>query len=338
MTRVNAAVIGASGYSGGELLKILLKHPGVDLTHLIGASTVGKRLDALNPFFRTKTDLTIEAYDLEILKSMDFVFLALPHGEAMKRVPELVDAGVRTIDFSGDFRCASPAVYEHWYGLPHCAPDYLPRAVYGLPELYKEEIQRCRLLANPGCYPTSAILALAPIVAQDFVNSDAIAITSMSGTSGAGRKADLSLMFSECNETVKAYKVGTHQHTPEIAAVLERLAGRKLEVVFIPHLVPLTRGIYTTISLPLTRTPDQDEITALYQDFYQDAPFVRVLEMPPQIRWVSGTNSCDIHVAVDMTQRFVTITAAIDNLLKGAAGQAVQNMNIMAGFPEQEGL
>jgi N-acetyl-gamma-glutamyl-phosphate reductase len=338
MNTVQVGIVGASGYSGVELVKILLQHPGVELAHVIGASTVGKRLDEIYPLFRERTDLTIEAYDLETLKEMDFVFLALPHGEAMKRVPELVDAGVRVVDFSGDFRFDSADLYEQWYKLPHSAPDYLPKAVYGSPELYKDDIKDCRLLANPGCYPTSAILALAPILSQETVDTSSIAISSMSGTSGAGRKANLGLIFSEVNETVKAYRVGNHQHTPEIKAILERVAGRELNLVFIPHLLPITRGIYTTISLPLKQVVAQETLLKLYQDFYQDASFVRVLEMPPEIKFVSGTNYCDINVTVDMTQKFVTITAAIDNLVKGAAGQAVQNMNLMAGFPEQEGL
>ena len=338
MKTLKVAIVGASGYSGVELVKILLQHSGVELAHVIGASTVGKRLDEVYPFFRKKTDLTIESYDLEILKKMDIVFLALPHGEAMKRVPELVDAGVRVIDFSGDFRFESAELYEKWYNLPHSAPDYLKKAVYGMPELYKNEIKDCQLLANPGCYPTSAILALAPILSQDSVDTSSIAISSMSGTSGAGRKANLGLIFSEVNETVKAYRVGNHQHSPEIKATLERVAGRDVNLVFIPHLLPITRGIYTTISLPLKEAVAQEMLVKVYQDFYQDAGFVRVLEMPPEIKFVSGTNYCDINVAVDMTQKFVTVTSAIDNLVKGAAGQAVQNMNLMAGFPEQEGL
>ena len=338
MNALQVAIVGASGYSGVELVKILLQHPGAELAHIIGASTVGKRLDEVYPFFRKKTDLTIEAYDLDALKTMDFVFLALPHGEAMKRVPELVDAGVRVIDFSGDFRFKSAELYEQWYKLPHSAPEYLKKAIYGLPELYKDEIKECQLLANPGCYPTGSILALAPILSQSAVDTSSIAISAMSGTSGAGRKANLGLIFSEVNETVKAYRVGSHQHTPEIKATLERVAGRELNLVFIPHLLPITRGIYTTISLPLKETMEQDALMKLYQDFYQDACFVRVLDTPPEIKFVSGTNYCDINVTVDMTQTFVTITSTIDNLVKGAAGQAVQNMNLMTGFPEEEGL
>jgi len=334
-----AAIIGASGYSGVELVRLLLNHPQVELAHIIGSSTVGQRLDDVYPFFRKKTDLVIEALNLDVMKTMDFVFLALPHGEAMKQVPPLVEAGIRVVDFSGDFRFKSADVYEEWYQLPHTAPDYLEQAVYGMPELFREDIQQCQLLANPGCYPTGSILALAPILSHSSVDTTSIAITAMSGTSGAGRKANLGLIFSEVNETIKAYRVGNHQHTPEIQATLEHAAGRALNLVFIPHLLPITRGIYTTICLPIKEPVAETDLLRLYQNFYQDAPFVRVLpDRPPEITFVRGTNYCDIHVTVDQTGKFVIITSTIDNLIKGAAGQAVQNMNLMAGFPEEEGL
>jgi len=366
MKKIQTAIIGASGYSGVELVKILLNHPRVELVHVIGYSTVGKRLDNIYPYFRRKTDLEIEPYQLDNLKEMDIVFLALPHGEAMKRVPELIDAGIRVIDFSGDFRFKSPDVYEQWYKIPHTAPDYLEKAVYGLPELFREEIRTCQLLANPGCYPTGAILALAPLLSPIALRKDAmhgpipstipvpdimhfrppqsvalesIAITALSGTSGAGRKEKLDLIFSEVNESVKAYRVGSHQHTPEIKAILERVAGHELNVVFIPHLIPITRGIYTTICLPVKQSLPQIMILYLYKEFYREANFVRILEdRPPEIKFVVGTNYCDIGITVDETKQFLIITSAIDNLVKGAAGQAVQNMNLMAGFPEEEGL
>jgi N-acetyl-gamma-glutamyl-phosphate reductase len=337
--KIQTAIVGASGYSGVELVKFLLNHPRIELTRVIGASTVGQRLDDVYPFFRQKTALEIEPYQLENLKNMDMVFLALPYGEAMQRVPELVDAGIRVIDFSGDFRFKSPTLYERWYNLAHTAQAYLTRSVYGLPELFREEIRTCQLLANPGCYPTGAILALAPMLSQDYVALDPLAITALSGTSGAGRKAKLDLIFSEVNETVKAYRVGNHQHTPEIKAIVERIAGRELNIVFIPHLIPITRGIYTTMCLPLKEQVSRDTVLETYQDFYREASFVRVFaDRPPEIKFVVGTNFCDIGVAIDQTQRFVIITSTIDNLIKGAAGQAVQNMNLMVGFPEEEGL
>lgn len=337
--KIHAAIIGASGYSGVELVKILLNHSQVELARVIGSSTVGQRLDDIYPSFRKKTDLKIESYQLEPLKEMDIVFLALPHGEAMQRVPELVEAGIRVIDLSGDFRFKSADVYEHWYKLPHTAQTYLKTAVYGLPELFRDEIRTCRLAANPGCYPTGSILALAPLLSQDAISTESIAITALSGTSGAGRKAKVDLIFSEVNESVKAYRVGNHQHTPEIKAILEQVAGHELSVAFVPHLLPITRGIYTTVCLPLKKVVSQETVLRVYQEFYQDALFVRILEdRPPEVKFVVGTNYCDIGVAIDVTQRFVIITSAIDNLVKGAAGQAVQNMNLMAGFSEKEGL
>lgn len=337
--KIQIAIIGASGYSGVELVKILLNHPHVELAHVVGYSTVGQRVDDIYPYFRGKTELEIASYQLEDLKAMDIVFLALPHGKAMERVPELVDAGIRVIDFSGDFRFKSSEIYERWYKLPHTAQDYLEKAVYGLPELFREEIQPCQLLANPGCYPTGSILALAPILSQDYVSLDSIAITALSGTSGAGRKEKLDLIFSEVNESVKAYRVGNHQHTPEIKAILEQVAEHELNVAFVPHLLPITRGIYTTICLPLKEPVSRETVLKVYQEFYRDAVFVRILEdRPPEIKFVTGSNYCDISVAVDETQKFMIITSAIDNLVKGAAGQAVQNMNLMAGFPEEEGL
>jgi N-acetyl-gamma-glutamyl-phosphate reductase len=334
-----AAIIGASGYSGVELVKLLSKHPKVDIACVMGHSTVGKRVDDIYPYFRQKLDLVIEPYELAVVKDMDIVFLALPHGQAMQRVPELVEVGKRVIDFSGDFRLTSADEYQQWYNLPHTAESYLKRAVYGMPELFREEICDAQLIANPGCYPTGSILALAPLMTKAYVNLEAIAITAMSGTSGAGRKEKLDLIFSEVNESVKAYRVGNHQHTPEIRSVLEQVAGRGLNVVFIPHLLPITRGIYTTISLPLKEAVSRETVLQDYVAFYQSAPFVRVLEdRPPEMKFISGTNYCDIGVAIDQTQRFLTVTTAIDNLVKGAAGQAVQNMNLMLGYDETEGL
>ena len=337
--KINVAIIGASGYSGVELVKFLLNHPGVELAHVVGASTVGQRLDDIYPIFRKRTNLVIEAFDLSALKTMDIAFLALPHGEAMKYAPQLIEAGIRVIDFSGDFRFKSAELYEKWYNLPHTAQAYLDQAVYGLPELFKADIAQAQLIANPGCYPTSAILALAPMLPQTYVKTDALAITSMSGASGAGKKAKLDLLFSEINESVKAYRVGDHQHTPEIKTILERVAGRELNVAFIPHLLPITRGIYTTICLPLAAPVSREAVLQAYQAFYQNAPFVRVLaDRAPELKFVNDTNYCDISVAVDITGKFLIINSAIDNLVKGAAGQAVQNMNLMAGFAEGEGL
>lgn len=339
MKKLRTAIIGASGYSGIELVRILSHHPNVEIAHVMGSSTVGKRIDEMYPYFRKKFTSQIEPYELRRLQDVELAFLALPHGEALKYAPELLQAGKRVIDFSGDFRFKAPAVYEEWYNVKHTAPDCLQQAVYGLPELFRDEIRNAQLIANPGCYPTGSILALAPLMHKEYVNLEAIAITAMSGTSGAGRKEKLELLFAEVNETVKAYRVGKHQHTPEIQGILEQVAGHPLNLVFIPHLLPMTRGIYTTICLPLKQTVSAATVLQDYTTFYQHAPFVRVLEdIPPELKFVNGTNYCDIGVSIDKTKHFLVITSAIDNLVKGAAGQAVQNMNLMAGFPEEEGL
>jgi N-acetyl-gamma-glutamyl-phosphate reductase len=336
---IQAAIIGASGYSGVELVKILLNHPKVDIACVMGHSTVGQRLSDIYPYFRQTLNLVIEPYDLARLQEVDIVFLALPNGQAMKHVPELLNAGKRVIDFSGDFRLSTPEQYETWYKMPHTASDFLSKAVYGMPELFREKIRACQLVANPGCYPTGSILALAPIMTKSYVSLDTIAITAMSGTSGAGRKGKLDLIFSEINESVKAYRVGNHQHTPEIRKILEQVAGQDLNLLFIPHLLPITRGIYTTICLPIKEEVSLETVAHDYATFYQDAPFVRILEdRPPEIKFVAGTNYCDIGVAIDQTRRFLIITSTIDNLVKGAAGQAVQNMNLMFEFQETLGL
>jgi N-acetyl-gamma-glutamyl-phosphate reductase len=356
---LQAAIIGASGYSGVELVKILLRHPHVEITCMMGSSTVGKRIDEVYPYFRKKCDLEIEPYELARLKENDIVFLALPHGKAIEYVPELLDNGKRVIDFSGDFRLKSPEMYEEWYNIPHTAGDVLEKAVYGLPELFRKDIRTAQLVANPGCYPTGAILALAPLLAPISLDAlkkysgmdapipdrkarlpfDSIAITALSGTSGAGRKEKLDLIFSEVNESVKAYRIGNHQHTPEIKLILERLAERELNILFIPHLIPITRGIYTTVCFPYRGGLASIMFLHLYKEFYREAPFVRVLEEhPPELKFVTGTNYCDVSVTVDKTRQFLIINSAIDNLVKGAAGQAVQNMNLMFGFPENEGL
>jgi N-acetyl-gamma-glutamyl-phosphate reductase len=337
--KLRIAIIGASGYSGIELVRIAQQHPQVEIAHVMGSSTVGKRIDEVYPYFRKRFTKQIEPYECQRLADVDLVFLSLPHGEALKYVPELLAAGKKVIDFSGDFRFKSAQTYEAWYHVPHTAPECLVQAVFGLPELFHKEIRTCQLLANPGCYPTGAILALAPLMTKTYAACDDLAITAMSGTSGAGRKEKLELLFAEVNETVKAYRVGKHQHTPEIQGILEQVAGRALNVVFIPHLLPITRGIYTTVCLSLKEPVTQAAVVQDYQTFYQDAPFVRVLaDMPPELKFVTGTNYCDIGVNIDQTGHFLVITSAIDNLMKGAAGQAVQNMNLMAGFPETEGL
>jgi N-acetyl-gamma-glutamyl-phosphate reductase len=273
-------------------------------------------------------------------KLCDLLLLAVPHTAAMEIVPKLLDAGKKVIDFSADYRLQKAAEYTKWYKTEHKDVRHLKDAVYGLPELYRTEIKKAALIANPGCYPTAALLGLAPIAATLTKNLQTITIDAKSGVSGAGRKLNASLMFSEVQENFRAYRVLNHQHTPEIDQYLSQIAGKSLSVTFVPHLLPVNRGILETIYVHLNHKTSLAEITDLYKKFYKTEPFVRVLDAgtQPELKNVVGTNYCDIGLAVHETGNTVVITTAIDNLMKGAAGQAVQNMNIMCGFKETEGL
>jgi N-acetyl-gamma-glutamyl-phosphate reductase len=283
-------------------------------------------------------DLTFEQLSPDEVSPADITFVALPSGEAMSVVPPLVRSGRRTIDLSGDFRLGSAAVYEKFYHRTHVAPDLLSQAVYGLPELNKARIEDAVLVSNPGCYPTGAVLALLPALKHGIISPAGIVVNSLSGVSGAGRSASLELSFSEVNENIRAYKIGNHQHNPEIVSVLESATGKEISLSFVPHLVPLTRGIYSTIHARLDGAADLQEIVLLYESFYHDAPFVRIKHDIPQIKSVVNTNYCDIGFTIVEHTRQLVIISVIDNLVKGAAGQAVQNMNIMFRLPETQGL
>lgn len=335
---MEAAIVGASGYSGAELLRILTRRNDVRVRTVVASASVGQRVDALYPVFAGRIDLAYEPWDPAVCAGCDVVFVALPSGESMKIVPQLLERGPRVIDLSGDFRLSATEAYETFYKYTHTAPDLLGEAVYGLPELYRTRIAGARLVANPGCYPTGAILGLLPALENKVIDPSGIVVTSMSGVSGAGRSATLELSFSEVNENVRAYKVGVHQHIPEIQSVLSRIASAEVSVSFIPYLVPLTRGIYTTIHARLDVPVSPDELYELFLQRYREEPFVRVKRQVPQIRDVVFTNYCDIFVSVNSSTRQAVIISAIDNLVKGASGQAVQNMNIMFGLPETEGL
>ncbi len=337
MTRVG--IIGASGYSGAELLRILNRHRSVTVAKAFANSSAGKRVDEVYPLFLKQTELSFETYTPDSLDGIDVVFIALPSGEAMNLVPSIIDRGKRVIDLGGDFRLKEPFLYEKFYKREHTAREYLQASTYGLPELNKNDISKAQLVANPGCYPTSAILSLAPALAHKFVAPDGIVINSLSGVSGAGRNASLEISFVEVNESVRAYKVGVHQHIPEIKAALAKLTGEEVNLTFVPHLVPINRGIYTTTCAELLARSSEDDVRAVYESYYREGPFVRVLRNGiPEIKNVIGTNYCDIVVRIDRDNNRLIVISAIDNLVKGAAGQAVQNMNIMFGFPEQEGL
>jgi len=337
--KATISIIGASGYSGAELLKILSRHRGVEVGKLFANASAGRRIDEVNPWFRKGLSATIESYDPARLDGSDLIFIALPSGEAMKIAPELLASGKRVIDLGGDFRLADHLAYERYYERPHTALDLLGEAVYGMPEWNRASIGAGKLVANPGCYPTSAILPLVPLLKEGIIEPSGIVIDSMSGTSGAGRSSATELSFSEVNETVRAYRVGRHQHIPEIRAALEAAAGATVSVVFTPHLIPITRGIYTTINASLKRAATSREIEMIYEKHYGAEPFIRFSGSAiPEIKNVLNTNYIDIGVHVDEAGRRITILSAIDNLIKGAAGQAVQNMNILLGFDETEGI
>jgi N-acetyl-gamma-glutamyl-phosphate reductase len=338
---INVGIVGATGYAGEELLGLLLAHPGVRISNIWAKVKRPEKISAIFPKFKGRLELVCAEPDLKAISGKsDVVFLALPHTVSLQLVPQLLEAGKRVIDLSADYRLKDIRVYERHYQVKHTDKQHLSRAVYGLPELYRSKIKSAVLVANPGCYPTVSILALAPLVALGLVEPGSIIIDAKSGFSGAGRKLAEDFLFSEVNEDFKAYKVNAHQHAPEINQELSSLAGQKVEVTFVPHLLPLNRGILATIYVRKKpgQKPKAKDMISLYKKFYQKEPFVRIREENefPRLKDVCGTNFCDI--AVKEEEDKVIIVAAIDNLLKGASGQAVQNMNIMYDFPESEGL
>ncbi len=337
---VRVAVMGASGYTGAELLRLLAGHPQVEVTCVTARQNAGEPVAALFPSLFGRIDLVCEAAEpAAIAERAEVIFTALPHQAAMQVVPPLLQAGRRVIDLSADYRLRDPEVYAAWYG-PHGSPELLPEAVYGLPELFRERLRGARLVANPGCYPTSVALALAPLLSHRQVELASLVIDSKSGTSGAGRSAKVDSLFCEVNEGFKAYGVGSHRHTPEIEQTLSTLAGEPVVVSFTPHLLPVNRGILSTCYAGLQAPKDTAELLQLYREYYRQEPFVRVLPQGklPNVACVRGSNYCDLGVVSDPRTGRVIVVAAIDNLVKGAAGQAVQNLNILLGLPETTGL
>jgi len=335
------AVLGATGYTGIELVRLLDAHPGVELVFLSSESYAGKSLSDVHPQFRGHVDLTLNKMQIEdIPRDVDLVFCALPHGHSAGTVSGLLHKDFRVIDLSADFRLKHAMLYKEWYDLDHPEPSLLKEAVYGLPECGNDDIKKAKLIANPGCYPTSIILALAPLLKEQLVASDGLIIDAKSGVSGAGRTPKQAFHFPECTENFKAYRVASHQHTPEIEQELGRLAGMEVKITFIPHLVSMIRGILSTIYLQPVTGKTEEELRALFSIFYGKNPFVRILEPPdlPETRFVRGSNYCDIALKMDQRTNRLIVISVIDNLVKGAAGQAVQNMNIMLDLPEGTGL
>ncbi len=337
---VKIGIYGASGYTGQELLRLLLRHPEAEVVAVTSRRYAGQAVADLYPPFTDLTDLVfMDATPGEVAANCEHVFLALPHAASMSVAPLFLQAGCKVVDLSADFRIRDAAVYGAWYGR-HTAPDLLSRAVYGIPELYRDSIRGARLIANPGCYPTSIILGLAPLLRAGWLDPTSIIADSKSGVSGAGREPQVTSLFCEVAEAFKAYKVAQHRHTPEIEQELGVIAGRELRITFTPHLLPISRGILSTIYASLTAGVTAAEVHKLYLDAYGGEQFVRVYRKGayPNLSAVRGTNYCDIGVAVDERTRRVIVISAIDNLIKGAAGQAIQNMNIMWGMKEELGL
>ena len=351
---LKVAIIGGSGYTGGELLRLLEQHPNVKITAVTSERSAGKSIFELFPNLgdspksrsAPESKLIFEPLKIKnIVKKADLFFLCLPHKTSQDAVAYLHKSGKKVIDLSADYRLKEKTVYEKWYETRHNFPDLLKKTVYGLPELYREKIKHASIVANPGCYPVSAILGLAPIMGKRFIDDGSIIVDSKSGVSGAGRNPVQSLMFSEANESVKAYAITTHRHTPEIEQELSQLLGtkKKIKIIFTPHLIPMDRGILSTIYVRLKKKVSQSYIHKIYQDFYSKEPFVRILGkgVYPNTKDVKGSNYCDVSVFVNKCNpkiQSLIIVSVLDNLLKGASGQAVHNMNIMYGFDETAGL
>lgn len=341
MKKIKVAVAGASGYAGGELLRILITHPKVKVVAATSEKSAGKPVWTSFPSLSGLTELTLESLDPEeIAKKADIVFLALPHKSSSSAAAIIYDEGKKLIDLSADLRLKNEEVYEKWYGEKHSYPELLKKSVFGLTEINLDKIKKADVIANPGCYPTGAILGLAPLVEKGIISLKGIVIDSKSGVSGAGRSLDLACLYSEANEGVRAYKVGVHRHTPEMEQELSILAGGKISLSFTPHMVPMDRGILSTIYSDIKKDISEQELLSLYKKYYSGKTFIRILEQGrfPYTKDVRGSNFCDIGLKIDNRVGKIIIITAIDNLGKGAAGQAVQNMNVMMGLEETEGL
>ncbi len=334
---IRAGVLGGTGYAGIETVRILLRHPEVEITRIVSQSYAGQKIAEVYPNLMGICDITCSALDVDdIAKNCDVVFTALPHGASKEVIPSLYAKGLKVIDLSGDFRYNDPAVYEAWYGEKHSNPELLEESVYGLCELHREEIKQARLIGNPGCYTTCSITALAPLVHAGIVDNRSLIIDAKSGVTGAGRGLNLPSLFCECTETMKAYKVATHRHTSEIEQELSLLAGEDIILSFTPHLAPMKRGILATCYANLTENKTAEELVDLYRNFYEGDPFIRIYDAGtlPEVKHISGSNYIGIGLTVDKRLNRVIVVSCIDNLIKGAAGQAVQNMNLLFGLPE----
>lgn len=338
---VKVGIVGVTGYTGGELIRLLLNHPEVEIVAASSRSNVGNQVSHVHRQLFGYLDLVECEIKAENYAQCDVVFLALPHGASSAMAKELVAMGKKVIDLGADFRLRDYVAYQQWYGAEHHWPEVLPATVYGLPELYREQIKGQSLIANPGCYPTSIILGLAPLLKKGWVKLDSIVCDSKSGVTGSGKGLSQTTHFPDCNDNMSAYKVAAHRHTPEIEQELSALAGEQLLISFNPHLVPLNRGILSTITMQAAREDlTQELLEAAYHEFYDNEEFVRVrsLDNMPCTKLVQGSNYCDVVPVWDSRTKRIVVVSCIDNMVKGACGQAIQNMNLMMGLDEGMGL
>ena len=338
---IKAGMIGSTGYAGGELARLLLQRDDVEILWYGSRSYVGQKYASVYPnLFKIVDENCQDDAIKELADQVDVIFTATPQGLCASLIDEEILSKVKVIDLSADFRIKDQAVYEKWYKLEHKSPQFLDEAVYGLPEVNREKVKTARLIANPGCFPTCSFLAVYPLVKEGLIDPNTLIIDAKSGTSGAGRGAKTDNLYCEVNESIKAYGVGSHRHTPEIEEQLSYAAGQPVTISFTPHLVPMNRGILVTAYASLNGTVTEEEARAAYEKYYQNEYFVRLLEpgAVPQTRWVEGSNFADVNFKIDPRTNRVVMMGAIDNMVKGAAGQAVQNMNLMFGLPEQTGL
>jgi len=334
---IDIGIVGGTGYTGVELLRILAAHPSANIRVITSRSEAGTPVADLFPNLRGHLDLAFTEPDVDALKQCQLVFFATPNGTAMQMVPDLLEAGVRVVDLAADFRIRDRALWEHWYKMTHACPQLLEEAVYGLPELNRDVIRSARLVANPGCYPTATVLGFMPLVEAGVIDSAVLVADCKSGVSGAGRSASVATLMGECGESFKAYAVPGHRHWPEISQVLGWVAGGGVGLTFVPHLVPMIRGIHATLYGRMVKDAD---LQALFEQRYREEPFVDVLPAGahPETRSVRGVNHCRVAVHRPQGGDTVVVLSVIDNLVKGAAGQAVHNMNLMFGLPETQGL
>ena len=338
--KTRVGIIGATGYTGLELLRFLIHHPEIEITALTSQKYAGVEIGQVFPALMNYLQTKCEELSVErVSDKTDFVFTAVPHKTAMETVPLFYRQGKRVVDLSADFRFKDAGVYEKWYQ-KHTAPDLLLESIYGLPELHRDKIRGARIVGNPGCYPTGALIGLIPLVKKGLISLEDIIVDSKSGVSGAGRDVVLESLFCEINEGVKAYKIFAHRHTPEIEQELGQMARKEIKVTFVPHLIPMDRGILSTLYVHLMKKMKTEELLKTFQDYYKGEPFIRIYPNGklPNTKDVRGSNFCDIGLTVRETDGRAIIVTAIDNLVKGASGEAIQNMNIMLGYPETTGL